>query len=302
MDIFKPIQITDATLTAHNVPENDDTEWSAVTAYVIGNTVMVSTVEPNIHRLYEALQNNTNVEPWLDTAGTTWLDLGPTNRWGALDESTGTVTSVASPLDFTVTPGEIYNAIALLNIDASTAQIIIDDPGAGEVYNKTFTLISDSGIDDWYDYYFAPIESQTDLVLTDLPAYQDASVQVILTTPSGTVSLGVFALGFTFNVGITLHGTGVGIIDYSKKETDAFGGFQILKRAFSDRSDYAIMIDTDRVNYVKNYLTSIRATPAIFIGATNRPSTVVYGYWRDFDIILSNWKTSDCSLRVEGLV
>ena len=300
MIVLPPFGVSDATLDSSNVPETDNPEYNPLAAYVAGNKVMVSTVEPDIHRNYEALQNTTGDDPWLDD-GTNWLDLGATNRWAMFDTLNGTQTINADIVDVEITPGQITNMIALLNVSAAQIQVIVTDPIEGVVYDRTVQMVSDSGINDWYAYFNTPIERQASLVLTDLPAYSQATVRVIATETGQDVKIGVLAVGIQNEIGTALHGTGTGIIDYSIKETDAFGNFTILKRNFSKRADYAIRMNTGRTAFVQNLLAGLRAVPAVWVGDENNGATVVYGYYRDFEIILADAVYSDASLQVEGL-
>jgi uncharacterized protein (DUF2141 family) len=52
---------------------------------------------------------------------------------------------------------------------------------------------------------------------------------------------------------------------------------------------------------VQKALADIRTTPTVFIGDPNRPETIVYGFYRNFNIVLSTPSISDCTIEVEGL-
>lgn len=304
MDVIIPITITDATLTSSNVNEiavPPRTNWDSGTPYFDGDTVQVTT--PDIHRNYEALQDNTNQFPPDDDVNNPifWLFTGPTNRWAMFDSFVNSQTSNPNTIEVEVTLGELANSVSILNVFGATAQVIVTDPVEGEVYNETIVLTSDSGINDWYAYFFTPVQRQTDVVFLDLPAFPNATIKVIITEQGGTVLLGVLAFGVQRNIGITDHGTGIGIIDYSTKGVDSFGNFVIQERSFSKRADYIVTVDTDRVSSIQTFLASIRSTPAIWVGNENFGSTIIYGYYRDYDIILSSPIISDCNIVVEGL-
>lgn len=303
MYIIPPIEITDARLTSSNIPEPDTgdyTEFNIGTAYVAGNKVTVSTVQPNIHRNYEAVQATTGDAPWLDD-GTNWIDIGPTNRWAMFDDGNSTQSEYATTINVTLTPGISYNAVAFINVDASTIQVVVDDPVDGVVYDNTFSMVDDGGIQDWYAYFFTQIEFRTDLVISDLPVYLSSTIQAILTQTGGAARCGSMVVGFQSQLGITDYGTGIGIKDYSVKSVDAFGNFVITQRAFSKRADFAVTVNTDKVARVQNMLSTLRATPLVWIGNKDFGSTIIFGYYRDFDIILSSPLISQCNITVEGL-
>ena len=54
-NVISPIAINDTIFTGSNVPEADLQEWSAGTAYAVGDTVMVATSVANVHKTYECL-------------------------------------------------------------------------------------------------------------------------------------------------------------------------------------------------------------------------------------------------------
>ena len=140
------------------------------------------------------------------------------------------------------------------------------------------------------------------VVFLNMPTYPNATVEIIVTALAGQDALvGVCAIGHQFNLGTTNHGTGISIIDYSVKNIDSFGNFDITQRGFSKRADYDVSIDTGRVGFVQNYLSQIRSTPVVWIGNEDFESTIIYGYYRDFDIVLSSPLLSQCNIVVEGL-
>lgn len=312
MLVIPPLLVNDAKLTATNVAEPSGGEpaaWSSITNYGLGALVMVTT--PDVHTIYKSLQTgNLNNDPVADAGtfrspvsggGTWWIVQTATNRYKMFDAVNGTQTTNADTVAVTVTPAEVVNGLAALNISAATMQVVVDDPVEGVVYDKTINLISDSGINNWYDYFFTPIERQTDVVLIDLPAYKDADIDVTFTETGATVKVGVLAMGYRRTIGTTLHGTTGGIIDYSRKETDEFGNFTILQRPFSKRRDYDIIMETGKTGAVENFLASIRTTPVIWVGNSDYGVSVAYGFFRDFSIILADAVTSNCSIQVEGL-
>lgn len=310
MLVVPVFEITDATLDSSNVAETDNPLWDVGTAYVPEDLVMeTDTPDPDIHTNYEALTNNTGNKPSTEAGtfrapiagATNWLNKGATNRWKMFDGGNATQTTNADTIEVDITPGVLINTVTLLNINASTVQVIVDDPVAGEVYNETKSLVSESGITDWYAYYFTPIERDINVVFLDLPAYVDATITVIVDNTGGTAAVGVLALGAQERIGIADHGTSTGIIDFSTKKQDTFGNFVVLERAFSNRADYVVTVDTLRTSFIQNLLSGLRATPAIWIGSESLGSTIVYGYFKKFNILLSGPVVSDCSIRVEGL-
>jgi len=295
MRIIKPVEITPAILTSSNVPETDYAAWSAATAYAVGDKAMYN------HRNYEALVAHTGANPETDTSDPPkWLDLGATNRWRMFDDKVGSLTEQTGSIAVELQPGAVINSIALFNLLGRSATVTLADPSDGVVYQRTVSLV-DAGVTDWYEWFFAPIGRQTDFVLLGLPAYGGASLSVTVENNTETAACGHLVMGRQADIGVALYGTSVGITDYSRKESDAFGNSVVIQRAFSKRAEFDVMVETPAVSAVQRLLASIRAQPVVWIGAEGYESTFLFGYYRDFQISISGPTVSDATITVEGL-
>ena len=295
MRIIKPVDVTPAILTSSNVPETDYAAWSAATAYAVGNKVTYN------HRTYEALVASTGANPETDTSDPPkWLDLGATNRWRMFDDKVGSLTEQTGSIAVELQPGAVINSLALFNLLGRSATVTLTDPVDGIVYQRTVSLV-DAGVTDWYEWYFAPIGRQTDFVLLDLPAYGTATLSVTVDNASDTAACGHLVMGRQADIGVALYGSGVGIMDYSRKEADAFGNSMVVERSFSKRAEFDVMVETHQISRVQRLLAGIRAQPVVWIGAEGYESTVLFGYYRDFSISISGPSASDATITVEGL-
>lgn len=295
MRIIKPVEITPAILTSSNVPETDYAAWSAATAYSVGDEVTYN------HRNYEALVAHAGANPETDTSDPPkWLDLGATNRWRMFDDRVGSLTEQAGSIAVELQPGAVINSVALFNLLGRSATVTLTDPSEGVVYQRTVSLV-DAGVSNWYDYFFAPIGRQTDFVLLDLPAYGTATLSVTVDNADGTAQVGHLVMGRQAEIGVALYGSGVGITDYSRKQTDDFGNAVIVERAFSKRAEFDVSLETSQVARVQRLLAGIRAQPVVWIGEASYEATVLFGYYRDFSISISGPSVSDATITVEGL-
>jgi len=134
MYIIRPVTIADANLFGSNVPETDGTqgEYSAGTTYADGDTVRVTT--GGVHKVYESLQNANTGHAVTDTDW--WLDTGATNRWKCFDAKVGTQSTRSESLTHVLKPGRA-DSLALLNLDATEAQIVVSDSSSDLVSNGT---------------------------------------------------------------------------------------------------------------------------------------------------------------------
>lgn len=271
-------------------------EWSSGTTYAAGDRVIIAAT----HREYESLQaGNLNNAPAASPAW--WLDRGATNRWRMFDESPTSQTLNKSSIEAQFALSERADSVALLNVSALTARVKMTVPGDGVVFDETYPLVSDSGITDWWSYFFEPVVRLADLLVTGLPPYASSTVDVTLAAASEDVKAGVCIVGLSREIGETQYGATVGIQDYSIKQKDDFGNYTVLERAYANRASFTIWLDARITAEVKNLLAQYRATPILYVGEEQETSTIVYGFYKDFNVEIANPGFSICSLEVEGL-
>lgn len=299
-----PLGVNDTTLTSSNVPENDYAEWNSATSYVIGDRVIVLAT----HRIYEAQVANTNKYPpdYLDDGDPdadppvldTWLEVSATNRYRMFDGKARSITAQATSIIVEITPGELFNTVAALNIKGESANVQVIDPSEGTVYDRDIDLLDLSGIDDFYDWFWSPLEKKTNFVLTDLPAFPLAKVKLTILNSSEDAEIGEFVVGRARNLGISLYPSTVGIANYNRKAED---GDSIEVRAFAKLVDFKILMQTNRVDAIQEFLSGYTELPLVYIGSELNTSMVVYGFFKDFRIQISDLNTSSCNLQVEEL-
>ena len=302
MNIIRPVEITDTILVASDVPETDAAEYNPATTYAVDAEVMRTTA--GVHSIYVSLQgSNTGNLPEDDNliSPVYWARKSATNRWAMFSDQISDKTGQADVITVTLRPSAVVNAMSLFNLRAQSVNITVDDPTDGEVYNKDFNLVDSSGVNTWYMWYFEPIIRQETLGILDLPPYSTADIIITISSPGSIAACGLLTMGIQQQIGETDYGTGIGIVDYSTKERDTFGNPVVINRNFSKRADYAITVDTGYVDTIQSVLASLRVTPLTWIGSTNFPSTILYGYYRDFNVVLSNPTKSQLSIEVEGL-
>ena len=301
MKLIRPITLTDSILTSSNVPENDYSQWNSGTTYSVGDKVISTTT----HRVYEALIGSTGVDPTgAATDPATWLDLGATNRWKAFDQKIGDKVSNLDTIEYEFTPTSTLDSLAIFNISALSVNVTSTTTGGDVVYNKTVSLIDTSGVLDWYTYFFEPPQDlSTEAQFLDIPPYLGATIKVTITNVTGTnAEVGQIVFGSSKSLGVTNYGTSVSIEDFSRKETDAFGNFIVVERAFAQIADFDIQFNTNNTRDVQRTLSAYRTTPIVYIGADDpQYGTTIYGFYRRFDLTLQGPSLSFGAIEVEGL-
>lgn len=298
MRVIKSVETTDSILTYSNIPEDEYPEWVSGASYTALDKVIYQ------HKIYERIVTGSGTTtPDLDQIN--WLDSGYTNRYRMFDNTISSVSSRVGGIEFTLTPNQVINGIALLNVNASTVRVVMTDPIEGVVYDRTKELRSSSNVIDYFSYFFAPLINLGDLntaVFLDLPNRPTATTTVYISSGTGLVEVGEVVYGIQYVVGRTNYGTAIGIKSYSRKEVDEFGKVTVIKRKNSKYADYDVDIDNVNLASVQRLFADIDSVPCVFIGNTEMEELIVFGFYSDFKATISFPTVSKCTLRVEGLI
>lgn len=267
LSVLLPTEITNTKFVSSTIAETEYPAHSTSATYGIGDRV-ISTVT---HRIYESAKaSNLNKDPTdvNNRVGTTiwWIDIGATNRWKMFDTQISSQSSVASPLTVVLTPGAI-NAIYLAGIDADTLQVSIKDQvGGSVVFTKTVTL-EDSAPPDYYEYFFSPFRTQTDVLVDSIPPYANPEVTITLTKSSGKVLCGACVLGDLRPVAETLLGAKSSPKTFSYVKINDAGEAEIKRRRAAKDMTLSGIIDLEEANRVTDTAMDLLDVPAFWIAS-----------------------------------
>lgn len=297
--IIPPLTLTDAMLTSTNVAENDHPVYDPGTAYADGATVIVTT---GVHRIYQNNSGSSQTGVYPPDNPLIWEDKGATNAWRMFDNFSNTITSNAESIDIQVEAGFISNSIALIGLGGSEVIVTVTDPVDGVVYSKTMDLRSSEGIVGLYSWLFRDHSKKTTIVLSDLPAYRNATIRIQINATGGTAECGMVAMGRQKILGELLYGFSLGIIDYSRKTTNDEGVTSVQKRAYADEPEISMKVELSKFDNLKRVLSVYRSTPAIYVCGTQYDTMTVYGFYRDFRQTVPHSAFAECTLQIEGLI
>lgn len=299
--VVSPVTLTDTMLVSTNVPETDHAPWAVGTTYGMGARVILTST----HKVYESLQaSNLGKDPVTQAAW--WIEVKPTNRWAAFDTSNSSQTvtpgGTTPKITYEIKPGVAISSVSLLNISNATGlTVTITDPTYGEVYAKTVDMSAVQLSSDWWSWFFSTRVRPTQFVVSDLPSYPNATLKVEL-TGSSALAVGVILFGQVRRFGLGVQtGARVGITDYSRKETNDYGDTVVVQRAFAKRTSFSSLIEWNEVDALQTFLAGIRATPCLWIVSTRYESTIVFGFYKSFETLISYALYADCNLEIEGL-
>lgn len=290
-----------------NIPEPatgdtpDPANYNPVTAYAINDRVTY----PGNHTIYQSVQGaNTGHDPAADITSVWWSPVGATNRYRMFDQRNSSQSTMIGGIDVLIKPGTICTGLSVLNIaNIGNLRVIMDEEFNGVVHDETYSLQAPPSVADYWEYCFEDIELLDFLVITDLPSYRHARIRIIGASSAAAVAaVGVLAAGKVRILGDGVeYGARIGIQDYSVKKANGFGDYEIQEKGFAKRANFDTWIDNPTLDAVQKLLTSLRVTPCVWIGTNLYSSTIVYGFYKDFDTVLREYSQSLLSIQIEGL-
>lgn len=293
MRIIRPFTVDGDSLTASNVPY-DNPLWLVGTTYAVDDVV-----RGDNDRDYQSLQASNAGHSLDDPAW--WLDLGPVNRFRMFDQSNTSQTTNPDSIDVTIEVSGVANSVSFLNIVGETIQLIMSTVADGVIYDETVSLVSSSGVSNWWEYFFEPVTRYGDWTFNDLPTYLNPTIQAIVTDTGATARVGSMVVGLSRNFGQTIYPSSLSIQDYSRKEADTFGYYTIIERNFAKRASLKVQVDERNVDALTTILADLRATPIVIVGVEQYRSTWIYGFYKDWAWQLAGPNESYLTLEVEGL-
>lgn len=295
LTVVRPITITDAILQSSTVAEDDTLTWSAATNYALGARVHSVTT----HKIYQSLRAGNQNHPLTDLAW--WVEVSATNRWKLFDTSNSTATVAAGNMTYILRPGSVVNCVALLGVVASSVRIRMTDPTDGVVYDRTFLLSGVIPGSNWYDYFFAQVIAKDQVLALDLPPYSGADIQIDI-IGGAAISCATLVMGYQRLIGKGVHyGARVGIQDYSRTTTNEFGDTAFVQRTFAKRADITTSVDNGMVTATQSFLASIRAVPCLWVGYEDIGALTLFGFYKEFNIVIKYFSESDCEITLQGL-
>lgn len=303
MDLIRGYQVIeknaesgDIALTS-NIATGDYANWTAGT-YVLGDRAVEGIT------IYEVVATSTTDQPTVGMVKDvpTWVRVGFINKYRMFELNTGTYTSDATSIEVEIDYGaRVTNAVGLFKLQGFDVQVVVTDDVEGVVYDETVEIV-DYYVSDWYAYFFDDYEYVEDLVFLDLPAYEGATLSVTVSANGATEArCGVLCAGNLKNIGYAEYGAKIGTIDYSVREVDDFGNYNILERKKVKSVTFPVAVETNRVADVQKLLNSLSTIPTVYIGDDAMEATIVIGYFRTWDINISSPTISEMEIEIEGV-
>ena len=306
--MVSPSIVNDTTLTSSTVlePSGDDpVEYNAANDFAVGDFVFVGA---GYHLIYVCIQAHTasgGAQAPTATGSLFWTVQRSTNKWKVFDQYIGDPSTRADNAAWVINVADVVNSVAIFGLSAASVQVVMLDTNSVERYNETIVLDDNTGVVDWFTYWFSPTVRRTDLVLTDLPPYADATVTITVTDTGNTVSVGQIVVGLSEILGETIiDELDLGIDDFSRKTRDTFGRFSVTERDYADTMALSFVTDTSRLGYIRTRLAGRRGLPTVYAADTRYLDNeyVIYGFFPTMQPLARYAAVSEIRIELEGLV
>jgi len=111
----------------------------------------------------------------------------------------------------------------------------------------------------------------------------------------------VIVAGDEIELGTTEAQPTIGIVDYSRRETDDFGVTTVVRRGFARRMSVRAKVPFEEVSALQRTLADLRAQPVQWVADERFNSLSFMGFYKDFSLDLAVPPISFCTLTIEGL-
>lgn len=290
----KPVLVTPAMLISSTVPENDHPVWLSATTYAVGQLVIYERV------IYESVAaSNTGNNP--ATATEHWRSRGPVNRWKLFDKSISSQTKQPGAMSYRIKVGRSVNYLGVLNVTGATSiRVRVEHATYGVVYDNAVSLRRIPVSPGWWNFYFGERRTPTQALFSNLNAIPGTEI-VVDVIGAADLGVGVLLVGVRrdFTLGVN-QGARIGYDDYSNKGRNSYGDLDVIEGAFSSRANFSMLLRSREVDAFKAYAVECRATACLWIGSDRFESTTIYGFIKNFEVLLNYYDFADSELELES--
>ena len=247
-----------------------------------GNGVYVSLAMSNL-----GYQPDTNPDKWGFKRYTNKYAMFDTTQSSYTRNTTSIVVTFACPY---------VDTLAFLGCKGSTISVVVKSTSGGTtVYTSGSVSLTYTGV--LGDTKYKPL-----ILMTGIPKHAGAHVTVTI-SGTGTVWCKTCIGGNYTPLGAAQYSASTGITDYSRKATDGVTGIVSLEqRHFAKTMRVQVRADNTKTTELTETLESLRATPCLWVAdETVALPLSVYGWYKDFSLVVDYPTASIYSLEIEGM-
>jgi len=252
------------------------------------------------HLIWESRINENDTSPAI---GVNWKKIQSTNKYSLIDFYMNTQSQAPDSIIYEFELDN-FDAIGLMNIEASEVYIKVEDLNANTIVKELSTTTIKDYSSNWYEYFYNESEFQENFIIR-FAYIVKGKVTIEIKSPDSISKIGYFGAGKYRDMGITLDDVTVELIDYSEIIVSD-EGFTTFKEGPSAKLlSLDLVIPTKVVDKTIKYLEKIKAKPSIFLGDdkdnNNIESLCLYGYSQNITMIVKGDEYSNYSMEVLSL-
>lgn len=157
-----------------------------------------------------------------------------------------------------------------------------------------------------YDYAFEPFSTQPSLAYFDISPYSDIIFTVTISSLSGNIKVGSIIVGSNTYLGEVVTGARGDALNFSTIDRDIYGNATLVPRRSVPKITANLVVESWRVNKIRDVRTSLNAVPALYCGQENGQSNwfdtlLVMGVYKTFDITADSSSRASITLEVEEI-
>lgn len=260
---------------------------------------------------------------WEDLSDNPYLE----NRYRMLSPDPNEKTVAEERILIEITPQKQWNSFSLIDVEAQSIVVQIYRDGSlifekhvstgndyygwyldAENSSSETSYISSNKKDfafyKWEDDYHGAFPGVVvgDRLVLDIQGGTIGGYNECATKELEQVSCGCLIIGEAVEIGETLFGTDLGLVDYSRKDVDTWGELEIIERGYSDSVRYSFQYDSGLISQIEAFLSSRRASPSVYVGDERYESTIVYGIYNDYRLTFDGSTISTGEIDTVSLV
>ena len=274
------------------------TKWTATT-FSQGNQVYYDAVEP--HMVYEAVGATSAGD--VPGASDLWSEIGTTDRWAMFDDFINTYSAYDETFTVEVDSSNT-NVVGLFGLTASEIELTQTNEGTSEDVKTETINLDASATYDWYSYFTAALIYKSSLIW-EFPQYSDTTLAATITyKPGSDAKCGFMGIGKAIELGKTLYGVNLSVVDYSKTITDDNGRTYFNPGASAKQIQLSAWFDKNMLDHV--YRTLLNQVGALSIfdcnnSNTNYESLHVLGQIKDVDVSVDGPSIGRIDITIQGV-
>lgn len=270
--------------------------YSAGATYALGDNV----IDPTAHKVYRSVIASNTGGALSDPLK--WFFVGPTNAWAMFDILRSSATTSPVPITVTVAPGVRFDSLAFVGMGATDASVTLN-LGGTPVYTASENLNLRS-VANWYDYFFAPFNTQKSFIRFDVPPYSTGVLSAVFSNSGGAVSVGSLVIGMAVTLGIVQRGAESDVLNFSDVTRNSDGTALLTPERNVPKTISSVIFDkkyTDQIRAVRDQLNGAVAVWAGIDDANEEyfEALLILGFYRRFTINLKDAQEPIISLELE---